>query len=80
MAIGILRCSIAKPAFQLRQQACCFQRLCDVSVHAGVQAFCMVAETPGWIFVQIGALALIFAINARPIIAGVLQVLRRRAQ
>jgi hypothetical protein len=47
---------------------------------AGVQAFCMVAETPGWIFVQIGALALIFAINARPIIAGVLQVLRRRAR
>ena len=47
---------------------------------AGVQAFCMVVETPGWIVVQIAALALIFVINARPIIAGVLQVLRRRAK
>ena len=48
------------------------------TVLAGIQAFCMVAETPGWIGVQIAVLGLIFAINARPIIAGVLQVLRRR--
>ncbi|MBE6657286.1 MAG: hypothetical protein E7604_02475 [Ruminococcaceae bacterium] len=47
---------------------------------AGSQAFCMVAETPGWIAVQIIALCLIFTLNARPIIAGILQVLRRRAK
>ncbi len=45
-----------------------------------IQAFCMVYETPGWIAVQIISLALIFALNARPIIAGILQVLRRRAR
>ena len=45
---------------------------------AGIQAFCMVVETPGWIFVQIAVLVLIFALNARPIIEGILQVLRRR--
>ena len=47
---------------------------------AGIQAFCMVVETPGWIAVQILSLCLIFTLNARPIIAGVLQVLRRRGR
>ncbi len=47
---------------------------------AGGQAFCMVMETPGWIAVQILSLCLIFTLNAKPIIAGVLQVLRRRAK
>ena len=40
----------------------------------------MVYETPGWIAVQVISLILIFALNARPIIAGILQVLRRRAR
>lgn len=47
---------------------------------ACIQAFCMVAETPGWIVVQIAVLVLIFALNARPIIAGIMQVLRRRVK
>ena len=45
---------------------------------ACIQAFCMVAETPGWIFVQITVLVLIFVINAQPILAGIMQVLHRR--
>ncbi len=45
---------------------------------ASIQAFFMVLELPGWIIVQIAVLLLIFVINARPIVAGVLQVLRRR--
>ncbi|MBR5871553.1 MAG: polysaccharide biosynthesis C-terminal domain-containing protein [Clostridia bacterium] len=47
---------------------------------AGIQAFCMVVETPGWTAVQAVVLVLIFALNARPIVAGILQVLRRRVK
>lgn len=42
-----------------------------------VQAYCMVAEVPYWYLTQVLALALIFVINARPIVAGVMQILRR---
>ncbi len=44
---------------------------------AGTQAICMVLEVPGWFFVQVASLGLIFVINARPIMEGALQVLRR---
>ncbi|MBQ7982079.1 MAG: polysaccharide biosynthesis C-terminal domain-containing protein, partial [Clostridia bacterium] len=44
---------------------------------ACIQAYCMVAETPFWIVIQIAVLAVIFVLNARPILAGILQVLRR---
>ncbi|MCQ2433447.1 MAG: polysaccharide biosynthesis C-terminal domain-containing protein [Clostridia bacterium] len=47
---------------------------------AAVQTYCMVMETPFWIPVQIVALGLIFGINARPIIKGILQVLTRRGR
>ncbi len=45
---------------------------------AGIQALFMVLELPGWIFVQAAVLLLIFVINARPILIGVMQVLHRR--
>ncbi|MBP3918791.1 MAG: polysaccharide biosynthesis C-terminal domain-containing protein [Clostridia bacterium] len=44
-----------------------------------IQAFCMVLETPYWLIVQIVVIALIFVLNARPILTGILQVLHRRA-
>ncbi|MBO5649077.1 MAG: polysaccharide biosynthesis C-terminal domain-containing protein [Clostridia bacterium] len=47
---------------------------------AAIQAYCMVMETPGWIFIQAAVILLILTINARPIAAGILQVLRRRAR
>lgn len=47
---------------------------------AAVQAYCMVMETPFWIPVQIVSLAAIFALNARPIVKGILQVLHRRSR
>ncbi len=50
------------------------------TVLAGIQAVYMVLELPGWIFVQAAILVLIFAINARPIIIGAMQVLRRRGR
>ncbi len=42
------------------------------------QAYAMVAEIPGWIPVQVISLVLIFALNAAPILWGVMQVLRIR--
>jgi len=43
-----------------------------------LQTIAMLTEMPGWIFVQIGCIAGIFIINARPIIVGVKKILRAK--
>lgn len=44
----------------------------------GVQTVFMICELPMWIAVQAIGMAVIFAVNARPILKGVMKVLRRR--
>ena len=44
----------------------------------GAQAAAMILRVPGWIWIQIGAILLIFAINVRPMIVIVLRRLRGR--
>ncbi len=53
-------------------------KLCINTGITAVQTCCMVAETPGWILVQILAVGLILALNAKPIWKGILQILHRR--
>lgn len=48
------------------------------TVIVGVQSAFMVLELPYWIDVQVGAIVAIFIINAKPILNGVLKVLRRK--
>ena len=37
----------------------------------------MMSDAPGWILTQILGIMIIFALNASPIIAGILKVLKR---
>ena len=43
-----------------------------------VQAYCMIAEVPGWIFIQIGAVLMVFGLNLHAILAGVGRILDRK--
>lgn len=44
----------------------------------GIQTVFMILELPGWIAVQAAAIALIFITNAKPIMSGIMKILRRR--
>lgn len=42
-----------------------------------IQAVTMMSDAPGWILTQVLGIMIIFALNASPIIAGVMKLLRR---
>lgn len=44
----------------------------------GVQALAMILRTPGWIWIQLGAILLILFVNARPLVSMILRRLRGR--
>lgn len=44
----------------------------------GVQALAMILRTPGWIWIQLGAILLILFVNARPLVLMILRRLRGR--
>ena len=48
------------------------------TVVVGIQAFCMILRTPGWIWVQVGAILLILCVNARPLVSMIVRRLRGR--
>ena len=45
----------------------------------GVQALVMILRVPGWIWVQVGAIAVILAINGRPLVLMVMRRFKGRA-
>ena len=44
----------------------------------GAQALCMILRVPGWIWVQVGAIAVILAVNGKPLLSTVMRRLRGR--
>ena len=53
------------------------RKLAVNTIILSVQAVTMMSDAPGWILTQVLGIMIIFALNASPIIAGVMKVLRR---
>lgn len=48
------------------------------TVVIGIQTVFMLFELPGWIFIQVLGIILIFAVNASPILKGCIRIIKRR--